>query len=73
MGTLMKALLFAAALCLGAAPAIARDDNPNIDAIWLPQVVSFTYHADDTIYTCTGQRQKITGIIAQIGARTNVP
>ena len=73
MGTSMKALLVAAALCLGAAPAIARDDNPNIDAIWLPQVVSFTYHADDTFYTCTSLWQKITGILAHLGARTTAP
>jgi hypothetical protein len=69
----MKALLLAASLCLGASPAPARDENPNIDAIWLPQVVSFTYHADDTFYTCSNLWQKVTGILAHLGARTMAP
>jgi hypothetical protein len=69
----MKAFLVAASLCLGAAPAVAREKNPNIDAIWLPQVVSFTYHADDTFYTCSSLWQKVTGILAHLGARTMAP
>jgi hypothetical protein len=69
----MKALLVAASLCLGAAPALARDDNPNIDAIWMPQVVSFTYQADDTFYTCSSLWQKVTGILAHLGARATAP
>jgi hypothetical protein len=69
----MKALLVAASLCLGAAPALARDDNPNIDAIWLPQVINFTYQADDTFYSCSGLWQKITGILAHLGARKTAP
>jgi hypothetical protein len=69
----MKALLVTASLCLGTAPAVARDDNPNIDAIWLPQVVSFTYHADKTFYTCNSLWQKVSGILAHLGARTTAP
>ena len=69
----MKALLVTASLCLGAAPALARDDNPNIDAIWLPQVVNFTYQADDNFYTCSSLWQKITGILAHLGARRTAP
>src|SRR5918994_1233473 len=72
-GVLMKALLVTASLCLGAAPALARDDNPNIDAIWMPQVVSFTYQADDTFYTCSSLWQKVTGILAHLGARATAP
>jgi hypothetical protein len=73
MGTQMKALLVAASLCLGAAPAMARDDNPNIDAVWLPQVVNFTYQADYTYYSCIGLWQKISGILAHLGARKTAP
>jgi hypothetical protein len=69
----MKALLVTASLLLAATPAIARDDNPNIDAIWLPQVVNFTYQADDTFYTCNSLWQKITGILTNLGARTTAP
>jgi hypothetical protein len=69
----MKALLLAASLCLGAAPALARDDNPNIDAIWLPQVVNFTYQADDTFYTCSSLWHKVSGILAHLGARRTAP
>lgn len=69
----MKALLVTASLCLGAAPALARDDNPNIDAIWLPQVVNFTYQADDTFYTCNSLWQKVSGILAHLGARRTAP
>jgi hypothetical protein len=69
----MKALLVTASLCLGAAPALARDDNPNIDAIWLPQVVTFTYQADNTFYSCSSLWQKITGILAHLGARRTAP
>jgi hypothetical protein len=69
----MKALLLTASLCLGAAPALARDDNPNIDAIWLPQVINFTYQADDMFYTCNSLWQKVTGILVHLGARRTVP
>ena len=69
----MKALLVTASLCLGAAPALARDDNPNIDAIWLPQVVSFTYQADDTFYSCNSLWQKVTEILTHLGARRTAP
>jgi hypothetical protein len=69
----MKTLLVTASLCLGAAPALARDDNPNIDAIWLPQVVNFTYQADDTYYTCNSLWQKVSGILAHLGARRTAP
>jgi hypothetical protein len=69
----MKALLLTASLCLGAAPALARDDNPNIEAIWLPQVVNFTYQTDDNFYTCRSLWQKITGILAHLGARRTAP
>ena len=69
----MKALLLTASLCLGAAPALARDENPNIEAIWLPQVVNFTYQADDNFYTCNSLWQKITGILAHLGARRTAP
>lgn len=73
MGITMKALLVTASLCLGAAPAVARDDNPNIDAIWLPQVVDFTYQADDNFYSCKSLWQKVAGILAHLGARTATP
>lgn len=73
MGTSMKALLVTASLFMGAAPAIAQDDNPNIDAIWLPQVVDFTYQADYTFYTCNNLWRKISGILAHLGARTTAP
>lgn len=69
----MKALLLTASLCLGAAPALARDDNPNIDAIWVPQVVDFTYQAEDTFYSCSSLWQKVTGILAHLGARRTAP
>lgn len=69
----MKALLITASLCFCAAPAMARDDNPNIDAVWLPQVVNFTYQADDTVYTCSSLWQKVTGILAHLGARRTAP
>lgn len=69
----MKVLLAIASLCLCAATANARDDNPNVDAIWLPQVVSFVYRADDTLYTCSGLWQKVTGILSNLGARTAAP
>jgi hypothetical protein len=69
----MKAFLVTASLCLGAAPALARDDNPNIDAIWMPQVVNFTYQADNTFYTCSSLWQKVTGILAHLGARKAAP
>jgi hypothetical protein len=69
----MKALLVIASLLLAATPADARDENPNIDAIWMPQVVSFTYQADDTFYTCSSLWRKITGILSHLGARTTAP
>lgn len=69
----MKALLITASLCLGAAPALARDDNPNIDAIWLPQVVSFTYQADNMFYSCANLWEKVTGILVHLGARRTAP
>ena len=69
----MKALLVTASLCLGAAPALADDENPNIDAIWLPQVVSFTYQADKMFYSCNSLWQKVTGILAHLGARRTAP
>jgi hypothetical protein len=69
----MKALLLTASLCLGAAPALARDENPNIEAIWLPQVVNFTYQTDDSFYTCNSLWRKITGILAHLGARRTAP
>jgi hypothetical protein len=69
----MKALLLSASLCLGAAPALARDENPNIEAIWLPQVVNFTYQTDDSFYTCNSLWRKITGILAHLGARRTAP
>ena len=65
----MRALLITASLCLAAAPAMARDADPNIDAVWVPQVVSFTYQSNDTFYTCNGLWQKVTGILAHLGAR----
>lgn len=69
----MKALLVTASLFLAATPAIASDENPNIDAIWMPQVVNFTYQADHTFYTCNSLWQKITGILSHLGARTTAP
>jgi hypothetical protein len=69
----MKALLLTASLCLSAAPALARDENPNIEAIWLPQVVNFTYQTDDSFYTCNSLWRKITGILAHLGARRTAP
>jgi hypothetical protein len=69
----MKALLVTASLCLGAAPALAREENPNIDAIWLPQIVTFTYQSDDTFYSCNSLWQKVTGILAHLGARRTAP
>jgi hypothetical protein len=69
----MKALLLTASLCLGAAPALAREENPNIEAIWLPQVVNFTYQTHDNFYTCNSLWQKITGILVHLGARRTAP
>jgi hypothetical protein len=70
---LMKALLVIAALILAIPCANARDENPNIEAIWLPQVVNFTYQADDTFYSCSSLWRKITGILSHLGARTTAP
>lgn len=70
----MKALLVVTAfLCLGTAPALARDDDPNVDAVWLPQVVSFTYQSDDNFYSCSSLWQKVTGILTHLGARRTAP
>jgi hypothetical protein len=39
----------------------------------MPQVVNFTYQADDTFYSCSSLWQKITGILAHLGARKTAP
>ncbi len=69
----MKALLLIASLCLGAAPVLARDDSPNIEAVWLPQIVTFMYQADNTFYSCSSLWEKVAGILTHLGARRTAP
>jgi hypothetical protein len=69
----MKALLFIASLFLGAVPAVARDNAASIEAIWLRQVVSFVYRADDTVYSCSSLWQKVAGMLVYVGARSIAP
>ena len=69
----MRALFVIASLWLGAVPAVARDDRAGIEAIWLRQVVSFVYRADNTVYSCSSLWQKVAGMLVYVGARTIAP
>jgi hypothetical protein len=56
-------------LWIAAGPANAIDDNATIEAVWMPRVVDFAYHADGTFYTCSSLWQKVEGFLLNVGAR----
>ena len=65
----MKASFVMACLLLSIAPANASDGIAPIEAIWKPQVISFVYRQNDTVYTCSGLWQKLAGMLVHVGAR----
>jgi hypothetical protein len=61
--------LFAASLTLRTAEARIAEASPPVEAVWMPQKLSFQYRADGIMFSCSSLRQKIERVLRKVGAR----
>ena len=70
-----KAATLAAALVLTCVAAWAKHADTaatSEPAVWVPKVLSFTYHGLTTQYSCDALRAKVKAFLLELGARSDV-
>jgi len=67
--TLAAALAFACAVAWSRPADSAAASEP---AVWVPKVLSFTYHGLTTQYSCDALRAKVKAFLLELGARSDV-
>jgi hypothetical protein len=61
--------LLAASMTLRTAEARVEQASPPIEAVWMPQKLTFQYRADGIMFSCSSLRQKVERVLLKIGAR----
>jgi hypothetical protein len=60
-----------AMLCVGACGAAAADDEA-VQAVWTAKPLRFTYMGFTSKYSCDGLRDKLRGVLQDLGARDDL-
>jgi hypothetical protein len=68
-GAILGALLLASGAALGSP---AQTSATSESAVWVPKVLTFTYHGVTTRYTCDALRTKMHGFLLELGARPDL-
>jgi hypothetical protein len=61
--------LLAASMTFDDVEAGVADTTPAIEAVWMPQKLSFHFRAEGIMFSCSSLRQKVEGILLKVGAR----
>jgi hypothetical protein len=61
--------LLAASMTLRTAQARVADAAPPVEAVWMPQKLSFQYRDDAIMFSCSSLRQKVERVLLKIGVR----
>jgi hypothetical protein len=61
--------LLAASTILRTAEARVADASPPVEAVWMPQKLTFQYRAEGILFSCSSLRQKVERILLKVGAR----
>lgn len=71
VAALAATILMAVAVAQEAGPAGPAEaaSAPSVNAIWVEKDLAFTYLAFTTYYSCDGLRDKVRGVLREIGAR----
>jgi hypothetical protein len=61
--------LLAASMTLRNAEARVADTSRPVEAVWMPQKLTFQYRADGVMFNCSSLRQKVERVLLKVGAR----
>jgi hypothetical protein len=66
---LAAALMLISASAWASSPQTSAASEP---AVWVPKVLTFTYHGFTTKYTCDGLQSKVKAYLLELGARPDL-